>query len=48
MLPKEMYTWVFVCFSIQGRQKQITTVTGICPPFLTLGYLHSTPSFLCQ
>lgn len=31
MLRKKMYTWFFVCFSIQGRQKRITTFTGVRP-----------------
>ncbi len=49
MLRKKMYTWFFVCFSIQGRQKRITTFTGVRPlphPHLTSFYIHSTLSFL--
>lgn len=42
MLRKEMYTWFFVCFSIQGRQKRITTLTGVrAPP--PHPYLTSSP-----
>lgn len=51
MLRKKMYTWFVVCFSIQGRQKRITTFTGVCPlprPLLTscraLSFLPLTSS----
>lgn len=46
MLRKKMYTWFFVCFSIQGRQKRITTFTGVRPlphPPLTSVTSAATP-----